>query len=463
VIITNNIIVSKDDVFYQNILQWSKANLIIANPEYTKKARMGKWLGNTPKTITYFEMVGDILLLPYGCIDVFKQKGWLKNATVDVSDEPDIDFGTPRYELFDYQQKCVDAMLSVDNGVFISKAGSGKTMMLIDLIIKRKKKALVIVHTHDLLTQVKRRIEEFTDIKVGTITEGKINIQDITVATVQTLCKIDLTKYQYTWGTVVCDECHRICGNPTQVAMFYKVLSKLRCSGKFGCTATLHRADGLQIVANHLLGSVKYVVADEDVADKVMTVFVVKRPTHTPLSAECLDTDGTLLYQNLISYLGKNTRRNFLISNDLAANADHSCLILSDRIEHLKTLMSLLPQELCVMIDGTMTSKKKKEERQQALDDMRSGKKHYLFATYRLAKEGLDIPRLDRLFLTTPQKDYAIVTQAIGRISRIFKDKPDPICYDYVDDIAYLANAYKKRCSHYRKGGCQILGGVYDE
>ena len=31
-----------------------------------------------------------------------------------------------------------------------------------------------------------------------------------------------------------------------------------------------------------------------------------------------------------------------------------------------------------------------------------------------LAKEGLDVPRLERLYLTTPQKDYAVVTQSIG-------------------------------------------------
>ena len=57
------------------------------------------------------------------------------------------------------------------------------------------------------------------------------------------------------------------------------------------------------------------------------------------------------------------------------------------------------------MIDGKMTSKKRKAEREQAIEDMRTGKKRYLFATYSLAKEGLDIPRLDRLYLTTPQKD----------------------------------------------------------
>lgn len=44
-----------------------------------------------------------------------------------------------------------------------------------------------------------------------------------------------------------------------------------------------------------------------------------------------------------------------------------------------------------------------KELREQALDDMQTGKKKYLFATYQLAKEGLDIPRLERLYMVTAE------------------------------------------------------------
>ena len=85
---------------------------------------------------------------------------------------------------------------------------------------------------------------------------------------------------------------------------------------------------------------------------------------------------------------------------------------------------------------------------------MRSGKKKYLFATYSLAKEGLDVPCLDRLYITTLQKDYAVITQSIGRIARTYDGKADPIVYDFVDDIAYLVKTYKKRYTTYKKNGC---------
>ena len=110
------------------------------------------------------------------------------------------------------------------------------------------------------------------------------------------------------------------------------------------------------------------------------------------------------------------------------------------------------------MIDGKMTTKKAKALREQAIEEMRQGRKRYLFATYSLAREGLDIPRLDRLYLTTPQKDYAVIVQSVGRIARTFEGKETPVCYDYVDDgIQYCVKAYKKRCTSYRKIGCEIL------
>ena len=100
----------------------------------------------------------------------------------------------------------------------------------------------------------------------------------------------------------------------------------------------------------------------------------------------------TLLYDKLLLYLTGNSARNALIAADLVQNRAHYNLILSDRINHLETILALLPCELqqqAVLITG----KSKPKEREQAMEDLRSGKKRYLFATYRLAKEGLDITR----------------------------------------------------------------------
>ena len=255
--------------------------------------------------------------------------------------------------------------------------------------------------------------------------------------------------------------CHRVAGTPTSVTQFSKVLNSLAARHKYGLSATVHRADGMIAATYALLGQIAYQVPDAAVAEKVMTVSVLPRPTHQSLSREFLDTDGTIIYAKLVNFLADSYDRNELIVADLVENRNHYNLILSDRLSHLEYLMKHLPHDLrdqAVMVDGKMTSKKAKAMREQAIDDMRQGRKRYLFATYSLAREGLDIPRLDRLYLTTPQKDYAVITQSVGRIARTFEGKSEPICYDYVDDgIQYLIRSYKKRCTSYRKLGCKFL------
>ena len=202
-----------------------------------------------------------------------------------------------------------------------------------------------------------------------------------------------------------------------------------------------------------------YTVPDEAIADKVMQVGIKPIGTGVKISRECLNTDGTLNYAKLINYLCECSTRNVLIRDSIINESDKSCLILSDRLCHLETLLNLLPPKLkdkAVMISGKMTTKKGKAEREQAIEDMRTGAKKYLFATYSLAREGLDIPRLERLFMVSPQKDYAVITQSIGRIARTFDGKNNPICYDFIDSIGYTEKMFKQRLKHYKKESCYI-------
>lgn len=261
----------------------------------------------------------------------------------------------------------------------------------------------------------------------------------------------------------VSGNCHRVAGTPTAMTRFSKVLNSLSARHKYGLSATVHRSDGMIEATYALLGHVVYTVPDEAVGDKIMKVGILPVGTGVEIDRSCLNTDGTLNYTKLISYLCNCKIRNDAIRACIVSEFRHSCLILSDRLEHLEFLMNTLPdfmREKAVMVSGKMTSKKGKADREKAIEDMRSDKKKYLFATYALAKEGLDIPCLERLFLITPQKDYAVITQSIGRIARVCEGKAEPIAYDFVDNIAYLVKSYKKRCTTYRKNGCYFVEEV---
>lgn len=459
VTVSNNIRIKNPS---KEIISWCQAHLKLPNPEYAKKVRMGFYTGNTPKFLCLYKVHGDEIILPYG---TFKQiRPMLQDTAIQSEFKPQesIDYGSP-IPLYPYQEQAVEAVKQAYYGILQSKAGSGKTRCGLALIKEFGKRTLWITTTKDLLNQAKGNAEEFFDkALLGTITEGKVNIgRGITFATVQTLCKLDLSQYKDMWDVIICDECHHICGSPTTVTMFSKVLNSLAARHKIGLTATPHRADGLMGATYALIGEVVYAVPDEAVADRVVRVGILPIATGISYSRECLNTDGTVNYTRLIGYLTNHPERNRMILNKIVENRDKSCIILSDRLEQLEVLINSLPSDMrgqAVMIHGGMVTKRAKAEREQALEDMRVGDKKYLFATYSLAREGLDVPRLERLFMASPIKDKAWVIQSIGRIARVFAGKSDPICFDFVDEMKHMEKMYKKRCSIYRAENCHFIG-----
>lgn len=443
------------------IKQYCNERLSLPNPEYIKRMRMGYWTGNTPRTLFLYRISGNVWTLPFGTLrEIYPM---IRDCEVENAFAPagSVEYGGEDVPLYDYQQEAVDMLHRKRYGILQSAAGSGKTQMGIALVKLYARPALWLTHTADLLEQSKERAERYMDRSlIGTITAGKVHIgKGITFATVQTMSKLDLPQYRDMWDVIIVDECHHVAGSPTAVTQFYRVLDNLSARHKYGLSATVHRSDGLIAATYAMLGEIVHTVPDSAVKEKIMQVTVEPVGTGTVLTEQMLNSDGTLNFTGLINGLCAEESRNRLLSQWIASAEGHSCLILSDRIEHLQTLMNALPPAMraqAALITGKMNTKRGKAERVQVLDRMRNGDFRYLFATYSLAKEGLDIPCLDRLFLTTPVKDEAVVIQSIGRIARTCPGKQPPVAYDFVDNILYCKRAFKQRCRHYNKIGAQV-------
>ena len=327
------------------------------------------------------------------------------------------------------------------------------------------RRALWLCHTADLLKQSMDRALQYMDPEmIGTITEGKVNVGiGVTFATVQTMANLELTQYRDYWDVVIVDECHRVSSSATTFTRYEKVLNHLSARHKIGLTATPERSDGLIKATFALIGGIAWEVPESAIADRVMQVKVRTVTTDAEITDDCLNDDGTINYVKLIEYLTTDFDRNKLIARKIMEEKGHSCLILSDRLAQLEAVRALLPyemQEESAFINGKMQSKKAKAEREQAIGDMRTGKKKYLFASYSLAKEGLDVPRLDRLFLASPAKFSSIITQAVGRVCRTYPGKETPVVYDFCDEnIGFCMRAYKERCRSYRKMCAEIEKG----
>lgn len=450
------------------ITRWAKENLKFPNPDFEKKQRMGFWTGRTPRELQMYEWDGGTLILPFGvCRDIMPL---LRGTRVDCDFRQDnvINYGSKTMGLYDYQKEAVMSMISAKYGILKAKPGSGKTQMGIALIKAIRRRALWLCHTQDLLKQSRDRALQYIDESlIGTITEGKVNIGvGVTFATVQTMANLDLTQYRDYWDVVIVDECHRVSSSATTFTRYEKVLNHLSARHKYGLSATPERSDGLIKATFALLGNIAYEVPDTAVADRTMGVKIRMIETDTDIDDRCLNVDGTINYVKLIEHLTTDNKRNYDIASAIMENRGHSCLVLSDRLAQLESIMWMLPEDMkkeSVFINGKMQSKKAKAEREQALEDMRTGKKRYLFASYSLSKEGLDIPRLDRLFLASPAKFSAVITQSVGRVQRTFPGKETPIVYDFVDvNIGYCERAYRERKRSYRKIGAEICHGLME-
>ena len=450
IIVANNIRIQAPD---EKIKDYAERNLVMQNPDYIRNERLGYSNYKTPPYLVFYEINGDELILPFGCLtdlfemyplDIFENRIVLGNHVTYKSN----------IKLFDYQKEVAEKSYLRKNGIIVMPAGSGKTQTALELIAKLGLKTLWITHTIDLLNQSYDRAKNnFENVGLGKIANGKIEIgTHITFATVQTLKSIDLQEYADTWDCIIVDECHRVCGTPAKAGMFYKVINKLVARYKYGLTATPYRnVKGTEKAMFSLLGKTIIELEKDVIGNRIIPATIIKVDTDfDEIPEECQDVDGTIKYASLTTALSEDISRNELILNILKKCKDNYTLVLTDRVNQMYYLQKSLGYGN--VIDG----KTKKDIREKAIQEVRDGKEKILFATYGLAKEGLDIPRIDRLILASPHRDKATIIQAIGRIERKFENKEKPICYDLVDPIQYFQNMYKTRRSYYKKNNNEI-------
>jgi len=440
------------------IEKYCKSNLEIDNPQYAQNERLGFPTYNIPRRLYWYEKHGNDYILPFGCFkDIYKIYPVKEDYLLKCLNS-NIIYYKSNIKLFDYQEKAKNEALKSKNGVIVMPAGSGKTQTALQLISELGLKTLWITHTYDLLNQsFDRAKSNLESVGLGKIAAGKIDIgTHITFATVQTLVKLDLSQFKNEWDCIVVDEGHRICGTPAQLGMFYKVINALSCRYKYALTATPFRnIKGTEKALFSLIGPIICEVPKEVVSERTIKAEIQPIYTDFKIPRDAKKTDGTIDYSKLTTFLSEDEDRNEIILNILKECKNNYTLVLGDRLTQLSYLQEKIGYG--VKIDGTMTSKKKKAQREQYIQDMRDGKENLLFATYGLAKEGLDIPRLDRLILASPHRDKATIIQSVGRVERKFEGKKTPLVYDIVDNTQFHNNMFKSRKTIYRKNGNKIL------
>lgn len=447
------------------VRKWCLERLVLENPDFYRKQKMGKWTGNTPRQLFLYSNDGDDICIPFGCFaefhTLFGQECHYKALFCDLRE---VKYGSS-INLYDYQETAVKSVLRRKNGILVMPCGSGKTMCGLEAVARIGSKALWLTHTKDLLNQSMARAKSMygSGVEYGVVTAGRVKISNaITFATVQTMSKLDLQKYRDCWDIVVVDECQHCCGTPTRVTQFYKVVSNLSARYKIGLTATPKRADGLERAMFALLGDVIYEVSKEDVAHTTCPVRVAMYDTgYVPDYNAVLLGDGTINYAMLVDDMIHNEERfEFVLSKVL--ECDGPTIVLASRVEYLKRMQEEYDKrhggfEPSVCLSALGNSKSAKKLRKNTLTALNEGEIDCVFATYQLAKEGLDVPNLRYVVFATPEKDETTVIQSVGRVGRKADGKEFGTVIDFVDDFGMYRGWAKKRMNYYKKIDAEVI------
>lgn len=331
--------------------------------------------------------------------------------------------------VLDSLQKKGGALLSLGTGC-------GKTTCACYIISQIRLKTVVVVHKDVLRTQWAERIQQFLPGTTVSFVQGQsVDMSgDVVIAMLQTLVSPGRTFDWSEFGLVIVDECHHIAAETFSTAM-----RSLACPYSLGLSATLERKDGLTKIIEWFLGPVAFQSRRQDMSH--VTVEYVRYWCERYTEPPPLNKFGTINYTQMITDLTDDDQRTALIVeyvNRIRQDPERVVLILTHRRDHCTQLAS--------MIDGAVAFIGKTKKKNASTEHQTAP---VVCATYSIASEGYDDPRLNTLVLATPVSD---ITQAMGRITRGISSTP-PAIIDIMDDYGVFYAQAAKRKKEYRVAG----------
>lgn len=464
----------------------------VARDEARKRDRYG-WQ-DIPEEFILGYLDGDELVMPRGyameyklllrehghCVKWRDRRTWHRRAPIYGKDE------------FSYREHQIPAVAHIkrhQQGMYEAPTGSGKTVTCCGFLWeKHPLKSLIIVDKIELLEQWRKRIKEHVapSFEIGKIGNGKwIDDSPITVATIQTIWSaikrgILPEDFFERFDCVIVDECHHVTADT-----FQQIISNFTAKYRFGVSATPDRKDDKFEIALNILGDVFYADSEEELRDA--GILAVPRVYRIATKFEFeywgdheSDDDGLCdmpgckkeyyhkhrnNYAQLKSALVSDKLRNALVASMIHTEIEsgpHHHLIVSDEIRQLDALETTLRRQakhfgLWLPPIYVMTGKVSGKKREAMIAEIEQSDEAIIFAT--VAKEGLDIKKIDRIYLPFPARSGTKVEQWIGRGTRNFEGKGETLVFDFADLLVkLLAKQFKnRRVQCYDKLGLEVI------
>ncbi len=332
-------------------------------------------------------------------------------------------------------------------GIISIRCGGGKTVLALHIISVLKKKTVVVVHKDFLMTQWRDRILEFLpDARIGKIQQNTVDIEDkdIVLAMVQSLSMKEYDEDTFnSFGLAVFDECHHL-----GAEVFSKSMRKVASKYMLGLSATPKRKDGLSKVFEWFMGDIVYLQKkkNEDYAEVQLIECKFSDEKYNKVEVNfrkepCMPK----MINNICEYYPRTELIVSLVRKYFEEK--RSILILSDRRGHLNQLAEMINK---FTPTGFYVGGMKPDELRE------SQEKEIILATFSMASEGMDIPKLNTVFLASPKSD---VEQSVGRVFRqkACDRKFHPLIIDIQDNFSSFQKQGEKRITFYHKSNFTLF------
>ncbi len=325
---------------------------------------------------------------------------------------------------------------------------------------------LFLTHKKDLYSNAFKRFRKRLRERVGTIAEGRCEIERVTVATFQSLerrleakepAALDLLEHV---GGVLTDECH-VGGADS----FWSLVMKCNAYYRVGLSGTpLARSDNRTMMIFGALGPVVHRVK----ASVLIDMGILARPHIRMLECEQLTLDQPTWQGAYGAGVVRSKKRNAVVMEAIR-RVEKPALVFFKEIKHGKALLQLAQDKFVGTTFECVDGKNSLAEREAAVERLTRRDTDVLFCS-NIFDAGIDIPAVNGGVNASGGKSVIGVIQKLGRAMRSDGGrKTDFDWYDILDiGNPWLEKHARRRIKAYKGEGHEVTfegasGPLFDD